>query len=45
MEEFLDYLCGKSGYMILCCQKVTKEELKCKLISCLEKESKNESDK
>ncbi len=28
MEKFLDWLCGKSDYTIIRCQKVTKDELR-----------------
>ncbi len=41
MEELLELLCGKKDYMIIQCQKVTKEELSKKLFSLLKAERTN----
>jgi len=44
MNNFLDYLCGKnSDYTIIRCQKVTKEELKNKLIESIMLDSKEKN--
>lgn len=40
MEDFLNFLCGKSDYMILRCQKNSKEELRKILIEYLAKDKK-----
>ena len=41
MEEFLELLCGKKDYMIIRCQKVTKEELSKKIFALLKAERTN----
>ena len=39
MEYFLNWLCGSKDYIIIRCQKITKDELRNKLISFIEENS------